>query len=97
MVEMVDSIIGIGIIALVAVCGLMGLVFLNYVKGVMVKMDSVAHIEPMLDKVNTLVEKVDKIVNKLALAEQRTDLELEIVKKRLDALEAYIDRLKEGK
>jgi len=80
----------IGIAVLVLLSGVMALVFINYVKQVLGKIDSVEHIKPLIDRVEKLVDKVERIFTTLEVMKQTTSLEIDQLKERIKRLEEKI-------
>jgi hypothetical protein len=90
---MSDKILGIGVITLVSLSGIMALVFINYVKSILGKIDDVSHVGPLLRKVEELVGKVEKIFITLEVTRETTSIEVNQLKDRVSKLEMIIERL----
>ena len=83
----------IGIVTLVVLSGIMAIVFVNYIKTVLQKIDDVSHVGPLLKKVEELVGKVEKIFTSLEVTKQTTALEVNQLKERVQKLEAIVEKL----
>lgn len=90
---MSDKILSVGVIALVTLSGIMALVFINYVKSVLRKIDDVSHVGPLLRKVEELVGKVEKIFITLEVTRETTSIEVNQLKERVTKLEALVQNL----
>jgi hypothetical protein len=88
-----DKILGVGVIALVSLSGIMALVFMNYIKSILRKIDDVSHVGPLLHKVEELVGKVEKIFITLEVTRETTSIEVNQLKERVAKLEMVIERL----
>lgn len=87
------NIVNVGIAALLALSGVMALVFVNYIKNIIRKIDDVSHVGPLLKKVEELVSKVDRIFITLEVTREKTHLEVEALKERVQKLEALVERM----
>ena len=90
---MSDKILSVGVIALVSLSGIMALVFINYIKNILRKIDDVSHVGPLLKKVEELVGKVEKIFITLEVTRETTTIEVNQLKDRVAKLESIIEKL----
>jgi len=79
----VDNIIYVGVISILFVSGIMGLVFLNYIKKVLANLEDVNQIKPLVDKVALLVEKVEKVFITLEITKETHTLEISMIKEQI--------------
>lgn len=93
MAEMSDKILGVGVITMLMLSGIMAIVFINYIKNILRKIDDVSHVGPLIEKVQKLVDKVEKIFITLEVTKEKTHLEVSQLKERVTKLEAAVEKL----
>lgn len=80
----------IGVAGLITLSAVMAIVFVNYIKQVLMKIDSVEHITPLIERVEKLVDKVERIFTTLEVMKSTTNLEIETLKERVKRLEEAV-------
>lgn len=95
MSEMHDKILSVGVITLLTLSGVMSIIFINYVKNILRKIDDVSHVGPLISKVEELVNKVEKIFVTLEVTRKTTSLEVAQLKERVAKLEDIVHKLHE--
>lgn len=87
------NLIQLGVLALLTLSGVMAVVFVTYIKNIMSKLDSVSHIEPLLDKFERLVSKVESMFITLEITREKTNLEIEQLRQRITTVEGLSHEL----
>lgn len=90
---MQEKMVYTGMLALVSLSGIMGLVFISYIKTVLKKIDDVSQIGPLIISVEALVMKVEKMFTTLEVTKETTALQVEQLKDRVKRLEHQVQKI----
>lgn len=84
-----------GMIALIILSGIMATVFVGYVKNIMNKVDDMTLVKPLIDKVDKLVDKFEKISISMEVTRKTTDIKVENLEEKMRRMEIRIDGIED--